>query len=139
MQESELQVSLLERQSASSPWTLHRVWSLGSEDFLNCLDFLFAWGGCGQSRTKSTLGLLTWTQQKPLWVLSDFMQKAGKFLKPFDATLNHRFNCTVEQSNPRVLSVTQVEFLVFRWELVCGAKPNYLQMNQCHTSSGVRL
>lgn len=87
---------------------LHCVWTLGSEDFLDCLDFLFAQGGCGQSRTKSTLGLLTWRQQKHLWVLSGVMQKAGKLLKALDPSLEHRFNCTVEQSNPWVFSVAQL-------------------------------
>lgn len=36
---------------------LHSVWTLGSEDFLDCLDFVFAWGGCGYSGTK----IHTWT------------------------------------------------------------------------------
>lgn len=62
---------------------LHPVWTLGSEDFLDCLDFLFAWGGCGHTGTKSTLGLLTWRQQKHLWVLSDLMQKGWEISEAF--------------------------------------------------------
>lgn len=42
--------------NAVSPWTFWGfsiVFRLKSEDFLHCLDFLFAWGGCGHSRTKN--------------------------------------------------------------------------------------